>query len=95
MDEYFCDIVEDKDLAARRNCTKWCNVLIVRPVVYVTWEAPSWIFKRTKGGGGGIELAGCLQQMKGAPSWRSRGTSIVQSINNLGETKSANALTTS
>jgi hypothetical protein len=41
------------------------------------------------------ELAGCLQQMKGAPRWRSHGTSIVQSINNFGEMKSGETLTTS
>jgi hypothetical protein len=48
-------------------------------------------FPMYKGG----ELAGSLQQMKGAPRWRSHGTAIVESINNFGETKSGEALTTS
>jgi hypothetical protein len=34
------------------------------------------------------ELAGCLQQMKGASRWHSHGTSIAQSSINFGEMKS-------
>jgi hypothetical protein len=62
---------------------------------YMLFEKLPFGFSNVQRVGGGGELAGGLQQMKGASSWRSHGTSIVQSINNLGETKSGNALTTS